>query len=217
MAMPASSAPPPFVGRQQELAVLLQWLEAAQRGEGGVLLVSGEPGAGKTRLLQELMEHARHRRNLVLTGQAFEAGGMAPYAPLVEALRPYVSACPEEELRAHLGGSAAELAVLLPELQERLQDLPLPSPAPAEHERFRLFEGVSEFLLNMARSASRADAQGCLVLALDDLHWADVSTLLFLRHLKRKLARLSRAPLLLLGGYRESEVEARRPGGRRPC
>src|SRR5690242_3601548 len=129
-----------FIGRRHELGVLLERLDAAGRGQGGVSLVSGEPGIGKTRLLRELADAARTRGAVVLAGQAYESEGMPPYLPFVEALREYVRSCPPDLLRAQLGRGAASVALLAPDVPELLPDLP-PSPALSpEHERYRLFE-----------------------------------------------------------------------------
>src|SRR6266508_4008311 len=106
----------PFVGRRHELAVLQGHLDAAGRGEGGAILVSGEPGIGKTRLLTELAGHARGRGWTVLSGRAYDTEGMPPYLPFIESVREYLRACPDDELRAQLGAGAGDLALLVPEL-----------------------------------------------------------------------------------------------------
>src|SRR5215208_119794 len=93
-----STARPPLVGRQSEMATLLSRLEAAGRGEGGVVLVGGEPGIGKTRLMQALTERAAAQAWTVLVGRAYEAEGQPPYLPFVEALRDYIRTCPLDAL-----------------------------------------------------------------------------------------------------------------------
>src|SRR5437868_4951326 len=84
----------PFVGRKRELGLLLARLEQARQGGGGVAVVSGDPGIGKTRLLTELGERARADGWLVLAGSAHESDGAAPYLPFSEALRPYLRELP---------------------------------------------------------------------------------------------------------------------------
>jgi DNA-binding CsgD family transcriptional regulator len=226
----------PFVGRQRELGRLLERLEAAGRDEGGVVLVAGEPGIGKSRLLAELAERARTDGWQVLAGRAYETEGMPPYLPFTEALRAYVRACPDDVLRAQLGRGAAGVALLVPELRERLPDLP-PSPAISpEQERYRLFEGVADFLLavvtpspnpspsaeprergvtvneHLPLSAGAAGGEGAggrgALLLLDDLHWADKPSLLLLLHLARRLAG---APLLVAGAYRTVDLSRSHP------
>jgi DNA-binding CsgD family transcriptional regulator/tetratricopeptide (TPR) repeat protein len=196
---------PPFVGREPELAALWARLALAGQGHGGVALVAGEPGVGKTRLVMELADRARAEGWLVLVGRAYDSDGLPPYVPWAEALRDYVRACPGVELRAQLGHGAAEVALIAREVRARLPDLPAHPPLSPEHERYRLFESVSEFLLNVARS--RTGGTGVL-LVLDDLHWADRPTLLLLGHLARRLAE---APLLVAGTYRTVELDRTHP------
>jgi DNA-binding CsgD family transcriptional regulator len=193
------SGPPPFVGRQRELALLVDRLDVAEAGQGGLMLVGGEPGIGKTRLAMELTNRARTRGWQVLMGRAYQAEGMPPYLPFGEALREYVRGCPLDELRAQLGKGAAEVELLAPEVHDRLGDLPTSPPLSPDYARYRLFESVTDFLVAIARSSAP-----CLLLVLDDLHAADKPTLLMLHHLARKLAA---APLLVVGTYRTVDVD----------
>ena len=197
------ASPVPFVGREHELDKLLGHVQAAQEGRGSVVLVAGEPGIGKTRLALELAERARATGNKVLFGRAYESEGMPPYLPLIEALRPYVWSCPLEQLREQLGAGAPEVALLVREVRARLPDLPSSPPVSPEEERYRLFESVSDFLLQIASSNPHG-----LLLCLDDLHWADKPTLLLLQHLARKL---SNASLLVLGTYRTVDLDRTHP------
>jgi len=192
-----------FVGREPELAELTHQLDAASGGPGGIVLVAGEPGIGKTRLVLEVADRGRTQGWEVLFGRAYESGGMPPYLPLVEALRAYVWTCPLDQLRGQLGVGAAEVGLLVREVRARLPDLPSSPPLSPEEERHRLFEGVSDFLLNIARASPRG-----LLLCLDDLHWADKPTLLLVQHLARKLAD---APLLVVGTYRTVELDRTHP------
>jgi DNA-binding NarL/FixJ family response regulator len=203
MSGPAGSPRTPFVGRKRELAALEGRLDGVDRGAGGVVLIAGEPGIGKTRLVLELAGRVRPRGCLVLFGRAYESEGMPPYLPFVEALREHVRAQPLSELRARLGEGAADVALIVPEIRGRLPDLAAGPPGGPEHERYRLFESFSDFLLNVARAA-----RGGLLLALDDLQWADKPTLLLLLHLARKLAT---APLLLVGTHRTIDLSRAHP------
>jgi len=189
------------VGRQAELRALRRQLADAGRGTGGLALLAGEPGIGKTRLVAELAERAERDGWTVLAGHAYDTAGMPPYLPFREALQPYLRDCPLDALTTLLGGDASELARLLPEVHARLpHPAALPPATPAE-ARYRLFEAVSDVLLRLARAPGRAG----LLLCLDDLHWADEATLLLLEHLGRRLAG---APLLVVVAYRDTEVAA---------
>jgi DNA-binding NarL/FixJ family response regulator len=185
----------PLAGRELELTLLLERLHAAGQGEGGVALVGGEPGIGKTRLLDALAGRAQDEGWLVLRGRAYELEGVPPYVLFVEALRGYVRACPPEELAAQLGDTAAVVARVLPEVADRLGTLtPEASLLPGD-DRYRMFAAVADFLLTIARSAEA----GGLLVVLDDLHWADQLSLLVLRYLT---SRLRDGRVLLAGAFR---------------
>src|SRR5215216_2195596 len=196
--MSGSLRRPRLVGRESELADLLRRLADAGRGEGGVALVAGEPGIGKTRLLAELGERARAEGWIVLGGRAYDTEGMPPYLPFVEALKVYVRAASPERLRAQLGRGAADVALLVPELHDVLPDLPARPPLAPEQERYRLFEVVCDALDSIAWGGETG-----LLLILDDLHWADAPTLQLLQHRARRLAGV---PLLAVAAYRTTEV-----------
>lgn len=193
----------PFVGRERESAVLSQWLEAAGQGQGAVVLIAGEPGVGKTRLVSEFASAARSRAWLTLSGTAYESEGMPPYLPLLEPLRRYLRDLPIDDRAGLSSGVSQELALLIPEFGTSGPP-PSASGTGPEAERHRFFEEVSDLLLRLARSG---EYRGLLI-AVDDLHWADRSTLLLLLHFAR---RLREAPVLVIGAYRTVEVEASRP------
>ncbi len=188
----------PFVGRESERAELRRLLEQAAGGQGSLVLISGEPGIGKTRLAEELMVEARERGLTALLGRCYEMAGAPPYIPFVEMLEAAARLFPPEALRDALGESAPEVATLMPELRRLFPDIGSPPQLPPEQERRYLFNGMLDFLGRAAR------AQPAL-LVLDDLHWADDSTLLLLRHIAGRLADV---PLLLVGTYRDVELDA---------
>jgi class 3 adenylate cyclase len=190
-----------FVGRAEELGTLKAAVDAALGGRGSLVLVGGEPGIGKTRLVEEASVYARLRGARVLVGRCFEEEAALPYLPFVEALRQYVAELPSDALARSLGDGAADVAKLVPELLQRLPEAPAASQLPAEQERHRLFESVCALLV-------RAAAETPLVLVLDDLHWADRPTLLLLRHLLR---RLGESALVVLGTYRDVDLDRRHP------
>ena len=143
-----------FVGREVELDALRAGLDAASSGQGGVFLLVGEPGIGKSRLGEEVGREAQSRGAVLLVGRAWEAGGAPPYWPWVQSLRTLVSEIEDTRLRVLLAGRA-ELCALLPELQQRFQDLPPPGEDESDGARFRLFEAVSSLLHLAAESQDR--------------------------------------------------------------
>jgi carbon-monoxide dehydrogenase large subunit len=188
----------PLVGRQRELdAVLRQWSEAA-RGTIRVVLVDGEPGIGKSRLLQAVAERTAQDGAAVLRGGSSEAAGMPPYLPFLEALGEYVLAADAATLRAQAGPLAPVLATILPELVVRLGDLPSSYVLPPEQARLRLFEAVDRFLGSIA-------AEQPVLLLLDDLQWADPATLELLCHIARR--QRAGSPVLIVGAYRTGELQ----------
>ncbi|MDD3827995.1 MAG: AAA family ATPase [Anaerolineae bacterium] len=191
-----------LVGRRTELAELRGLWNRARQGQGQLVLLSGEPGVGKTRLANEAMIVARLDGAAVLEGGCYEYEMAVPYLPFVEALRGWVHRQEEHVLRQHLGGgTAAELARLAPEIQARLGRLEASAPLPPQEERLRLFDHLARFLQGLA-------AERGLLLFLDDLHWADQGSLLLLRYLLRAL-RHDRA--LILAAYREVELDRAHP------
>jgi DNA-binding CsgD family transcriptional regulator/tetratricopeptide (TPR) repeat protein len=180
--------------------MLTERLTAASQGESSIVVLSGEPGVGKTRLLTELAGQASPNGWQVLIGQALDSEGMPPYLPFVEALHDYVRDCAIDDLTTQLGEGAAEVALILPELARRLPDVTASTRLEAQSQRYRLFDAVSEFIGGIARASHSG-----LLLCLDDLQWADGSTLLLLEHLCR---RLRNARLLVLATYRDTELDA---------
>jgi DNA-binding SARP family transcriptional activator len=190
----------PFVGRDREWALLADLLRRAMDGQGRIVLVSGEPGIGKTRLLEELAGLATARGAHVLVGQCYELEQNAAYAPIVEALRgllPSLSASPS----ACPPGQLAAVAELLPELRDLGLDLPPYQPLPPDEERTRL-------LASLAQVVRRCADREPLLLVLDDLQWADPSTLQLVHYLGRKAGN---QPLLLAGAYRSTGVDPGHP------
>ncbi len=190
-----------FVGREGELEALRAGLEDALAGHGGLYLLVGEPGIGKSRLAEELANHARLRGAQVLVGRCWEAGGAPAYWPWIQSLRTYIHDTEPEALQAQLGIGASDLGQLLPELRELFPDLPQPAALASEDARVRLFDAATGFL-------KRAASSRPLVLVLDDLHAADAPSLLLLRFLSREL---SDSRLLVIGAYRDVDPTVREP------
>ncbi len=187
---------PPLVGRTKELALLERHLA----GEGPpVLLLAGEPGIGKTRLLQAAMDRARDRGWRALDGGCQRRGGQEPYAPLLGALQRYLRGRSPVQARGELQG-CAWLVRLLPELAGGpIEPLPAWSLAP-EHEHRLMTAAAVRFLANVAGPSGT-------LLVLDDLQWAGPEAL----ELLATLVRTAEAPLRVVGAYRDSEVGASDP------
>ncbi|HEU4906299.1 MAG TPA: AAA family ATPase, partial [Solirubrobacterales bacterium] len=186
----------PFVGREEELEKLRSLLPRAE-GEGRrVALVSGEPGAGKSRLVRELAARAVADGALVLYG-ACDAELRSPYGPFAEALDQLAQALPPEHLRDALGPAGGELTRLLPELSQIAGGLPAPVADDPDSERHRLHIAVAGLLESAGRHRP-------LLLVIEDGHWADAPTLALLRHLARSAWG---ARLLLLVTFRDTEAD----------
>jgi len=185
----------PCVGRDAELARVSRRVAAAIGGQGGLVMVGGEPGIGKTRLLEEIGEQAAREGMAVLWGHCYEGDWTPPYAPFGEALEADVGARPNE-LQATLGSGGPALAQLVPKLRTILPELPDAVPLPPDEERFRLLDAVAQYVV--ARSQ-----QEPLLLCLEDLHWVDRGSLSMLRHLARPAARNR---ILIVGTYRDAEI-----------
>jgi tetratricopeptide (TPR) repeat protein len=190
-----------FVGRREEMDQLKDALDGALSAKAALIFVVGEPGIGKTRLAEEFAVHAELRGARVLSGRGYEGESSLPYTPFIEALRQYTRSRPDDELRTQLGPGAPEIATLVSEIRTRFPDIEGAPKLDGEAERLRLFESVTEFLRNAAGANP-------VVLFLDDLHWADKPSLLLLQHLAQRTAR---DRLLILGAYRDVELDRTHP------
>ncbi|MGI8549770.1 MAG: AAA family ATPase [Dehalococcoidia bacterium] len=126
--MASAAGASPFVGRRRELATLTKCLTAACQGEGSVILLTGEPGIGKTRTIQERAEAAGRQGALVLWGHSYEGGVAPPYRPWVEALGEAVASIGPDGWAAALGPRGTAIGALIPEVRVLLPDLPQPVP-----------------------------------------------------------------------------------------
>jgi DNA-binding SARP family transcriptional activator/tetratricopeptide (TPR) repeat protein len=183
----------PWVGREAALGRLREEAERAAAGRTGLMLVTGDGGIGKTRLVAELA--TRLSDFGVLYGRCDEEE-LFPYGPWVDMLRPELASIGDDELADLLGDGAAELARLLPEIGTRLDLAAAPVAGDPESERRQFFLAVSAVLRRLARRRP-------LLLVIDDLHWADRSSLLLARHVAR---RPDLGQVLMLGTYRDTEL-----------
>ena len=186
----------PFVGRARELAALQTLLQDAGSDGGRVVQLGGEPGSGKSRLLRELAHDAAANGVLVLYG-ACDAVVRTPYGPFVAALEQLARVTDPDVLRADLGTGGGELTRLLPDLPQRVGELPEPVPGDPDTERHRLHTAVADLLANVSR-------RHAMLLPIEDVHWADGPSLLLLRHLARSAGTTR---MLLLATFRDTEGE----------
>jgi ABC-type oligopeptide transport system substrate-binding subunit/DNA-binding SARP family transcriptional activator len=201
-----------LVGRERGLAFLRQCWQEAQAGQGGLALISGEAGVGKTRLVEALADHLRWQGVRVLWGRCYEFERLLPYQPIAEGLRAALGTLTPDELASLPAWTIAAVARLVPDVLER----PVPSEGHPERsrraegraglelsvapdlgqERARLFEGVTRLLAELS-------FHGALLVVLEDLHWASESTLGLIHYLVRHLAD---HPVLIVGTLRSEEV-----------
>jgi DNA-binding SARP family transcriptional activator len=182
----------PLVGRESALAEMLKQVEAAAQGVGGLILLYGEAGVGKTRLLRELARNAQWRGIRTAWGRCYELAGPQPYQPLLEVLRTDLSLLSETSLEPLW---RAELARLLPELATGES----PPPMEPEQEQHRLLEAIARGLLALVRTTPG-------LILLEDAHWIDPDSLAAIRYL---LPRLESVPLSIVVTARGEELAGR--------
>jgi class 3 adenylate cyclase/tetratricopeptide (TPR) repeat protein len=192
----------PFVERDAERASLRRLVDDALAGDGRLALIAGEAGVGKSRLVAEIGEEAQARGMQVLTGHCVEMSSAPPYLPYVEIIEQAISS-PRSSLalRRALGDVAPEIARIAPALRRAFPDIPPPLELPAELARRYVWNSFSEFM-------GRAAQGRPLLLVLEDLHWADESTVLLTEYLAPLLPEM---PVLILGTYRDFEVDLYHP------
>jgi DNA-binding CsgD family transcriptional regulator/tetratricopeptide (TPR) repeat protein len=192
---------PVFIGRSGELGMLLSTADAAASGHASLVLVGGEAGVGKSRLVAEVATRLQERDWLVLEGGSVALGDDGlPFGPIVEALRTLVRDVDAERIAAAAGPSLPELSRLVPELAGVAADTQLPT-GPADWLQVRIFEGILRLLGRLGESTP-------VLLVIEDLNWADRSTRDLLAFLGRNV-RDER--LLIVGTYRADEMHRRHP------
>jgi len=191
----------PLIGRQRELSALQREFQNAARGRTTFVLLSGEPGVGKSHLLAEAARLDEAEGARVMRGHCLQSEGMPPYLPFLEALGEIVRTAPQAQLRRQTGAHAHVLAALFPELIQRLGELSPLYDLPPEQARFRLYEAIAAFFRNLCEDQP-------VLFLLDDLQWADAASLDLLAYIVRHQPSIR---LLILAAARPGEGETNAP------
>ncbi len=186
-----------LVAREHELAEMEAIWRRAVYGEGHVLLVSGEPGVGKTRIVRELMIRAQVGGSKVFLGASYAESG-APYAPMAEIIRQSLTSADGPSLLVPV---LADLLTLAPDLRARYPNVAGNPHLDPQSEQQRVFESVVAWCSALAATSP-------VMLVFDDAHWADSGTLMLMQHLARRTRTL---PVLIVAAYREVELDEARP------
>ena len=188
------------VGREPELSTLAAAFADTVAGRARLLLLSGDPGIGKTRLAREAAERAAAEGALVAWGRCWEAGGAPEYWPWMQILQTLLTSAPKDLSQQWLGGCAATLAPLLPGTSKSTGGGML-AVSDSPSGRFDVFRCVATVL-------ERASATRPILILFDDLHGADEPSLLLLEFIARQLAEL---PIMIVAAYRDVAMKARSP------
>ena len=182
-----------FVGRESEGSAIRPAIDRGLTGQGSIVMLWDGPGVGKTRLAMEIAEYASGVGFRCSFGRCYERDEPVPYLPFAEIIEGNLArAASLDDYRRRIGDNAAELAQIAPHLRRIFPDLPQPLELPPAQQRLYLFQSVSEALARAARTRPQ-------LLVLEDLHWADESTLALLIHLANHVAQL---PVVMFGTYR---------------
>jgi DNA-binding SARP family transcriptional activator/tetratricopeptide (TPR) repeat protein len=197
----ASAADEPLAGRAVELERIRAALEDRAPAERRTLVaIAGEPGIGKTRLAAAIAEKARTEGATVAYGRCLEESSL-PFGPWIQAFRPLIAQLTADDLAQLPAGVAADVARFVPELRDRVGEAQGAADADLDLSRYHLLEQGTRLVVRTAR-------QNPLLVVIDDLHWADRSSLLFLLHLVR--SNLA-APIRLFGTYRDTDLDRDHP------
>jgi class 3 adenylate cyclase len=190
------SVPPvSYVGRVAERATLEESLALAHAGQRRVVLLSGEPGIGKTRLAS-FAAHRAHAKGTAVCWGACSEELAVPYEPWIDVCSQLVEHAPGELLELHVERHKGELVRLARNLERRMSGLPAPQSSDPETERYLLFSAIAGLL-----DAVTDKMPVCLV--LDDLHWADGQSVALLKHLVRTVEH---GALQVIATYRDSDL-----------
>ncbi len=187
-----------FVGRETERGMIRTIIDRALGGQGSLVMLGGGPGVGKSRLAMEMAEYASRVGFRCLVGHCYERDEPFPFLPFVEIIESALAQAPSlDDFRGRMGEYAAELAQIAPSLRRAFPDIPQPLELPPSQRRRYLFQSLSEALRRRAQTRSQLQI-------LEDLHWADESTLGLLVHLANRIGQL---PIVIVGTYRDGFAE----------
>lgn len=187
----------PLVGRLKECRILQDLLSESRCNRGKMVLIEGEPGIGKTRLLEYALSSAAGVGMRTLVGRCSELETGTPFLPFVEILERLTREIDPDTLLEYLGPLAPEIGRLTPRIRRALPEIPAPLEVPPERERHLLFSAVTELIERLCRERP-------VVLALEDLHWSDAATSALIQHIAAELPSL---PLLIIGTHRPHTLE----------
>jgi len=188
----------PFVGRNHEYGLLIGLIARLTVGTGYTVLIEGEPGIGKSRLLRELARYVHPQELPTLATNCYEIERATPYQPVINLVMRALDRVSDAALRSLAPVSLAELAALVPEVGERVPDLPKLSNDFPEARQARLSRAVDQLL-----EASRGGRPA--VLMVDDIQWADDASAQVLHYLARHAAQ---RPMLVIYAYRDEAVDS---------
>jgi tetratricopeptide (TPR) repeat protein len=188
---------PVFIGRASDLTVLHTLIDEAKNGNGQVLLVSGEAGIGKSRLVTEAKIYATECM-CILEGNCFESDQLYPYATVLDLLHTFFNTHTLQDFLQSSGSAASEFTKLFPELDNGQLEISVLQERDPQQKKQRLFAALTQFFIDQATRQP-------VLLIIEDLHWADDSSLEFLLHLSR---RSTKQPMLMIFTYRDDEVHA---------
>ena len=186
---------PEIVGRNDELTLLHKTLAEVQDGAGNCVLISGEAGIGKSRLMREIKELSGKIGFTTMTGRCFEQDISLPYAPLIDMLRSFLVMDPALKMSRFPETLAEKIANFLPEIKIEMQSNKPGGLSNPEEEKRKLFETLANFIVIGSEKKP-------VIITIEDIHWSDASSLEFLLFLVRRIALY---PVMLLLSYRPDE------------